>query len=64
MGLSIFFMVNHSKEHWNDVKWILKYLRGILDDIILYRLIYIYIYLQINLFIVILGDTETGKNIL
>ena len=36
MGLSIFFMVNHSKEHWNDVEWILNYLRGTSDTSICY----------------------------
>ena len=38
MGVFRRFMVNHGKENWNVVKWMLNYLRGTSDTSICYRL--------------------------
>ena len=37
VGVVILFMENLDKEHWKDVKWVIKYLRGTLDVVICYK---------------------------
>jgi hypothetical protein len=36
MGVVSRFLVNPGKEHWNPVKWILRYIRGLIDYSLLF----------------------------
>ena len=43
MGFVSQFMENFGKDHWTDVKWIMRYLRGTSYDSIFYGLTYLQI---------------------